>query len=75
MKNTMQFAGTIDSEETMAGSLPDGRRIYVHQLTAYYNAPERLRDDPEYWLRRLSAGDFEDDENEPEVWIEKERRP
>lgn len=74
MKNTMRFAGIIDSEETMGGSLPDGRRIYAHQLTVYYNAPEGVRDDPGYWLQRLEAGDFDDDENPPMVWVEG-RRP
>jgi len=38
MKNTMQYAGVINSEETMAGSLPDGRRIYVEMLSVYLDA-------------------------------------
>ncbi|HEX3643641.1 MAG TPA: hypothetical protein VHV10_20320 [Ktedonobacteraceae bacterium] len=67
--NAMQFAGVIDSEEAMAGLLPDGRRVYVHQLTVYLSAPDGLRDDPEYWRRRLEQGDFEDEENSPSVWI------
>jgi hypothetical protein len=56
MKHTMQFAGVIASEETMAGSLPDGRRIYVEMLPVYLDAPEGVRDDPEYWHRRLGRG-------------------
>jgi len=76
MKNTMQFAGVIDSEETMAGALPDGRRVYVELLSVYYNAPEGLRDDPGYLAETAQGrgGDFDDDENPPMVWIEG-RRP
>lgn len=70
MKHTMQFAGVINSEETMAGSLPDGRRVYVEMLSVYLDAPEGIRDDPGYWLHRLQKGDFEDDENPPMVWVE-----
>ncbi len=69
MKNTMQFAGIIDSEETMGGLLPDGRRIYAEMLSVFLAAPEGQRDDPLYWQRRLEAGDFEDEENPPLVWI------
>ena len=65
----MEFAGLINSEETMSGLLSDGRRIYVHQVTVYLSAPEGERDDAEYWLRRLNSGEFEDEENDPEVWI------
>ncbi len=70
MKNTMQDAGTIKSEETMSGLLFDGRRIYVEMLSMYLAAPEEFRDDPEYWRQRHEAGDFEDDENDPMVWVE-----
>src|SRR6185295_4609418 len=70
VKKMMQFAGVIDSEETMGGLLSDGRRIYAHMLSVYLSAPEGQRDDPEYWRQRLEAGDFEDDENYPEVWVE-----
>ena len=70
MTNTMQFSGVINSEETMAGLLRDGRRVYVEMLSVYLGAPEGLRDDPEYWRGRIEAGDFEDDENPPMAWIE-----
>lgn len=69
MENTMRFAGTIDSEETMWGQLPNGKHVYVHMLTAYEHAPEALRDDPEYWQHRIENGDFEDPENYPIAWI------
>lgn len=74
MKHTMQFAGVIDSEETMAGYLPDGRRIYVELLSVYLDAPEGQREDPEYWHRRFKAGDFEDEESAPMVWVEMANR-
>jgi len=69
MNNTMQFAGVIDSEETMSGLLPDGRRVYAHMLSVYLSAPDGPRDDPEYWQKRIDAGDFEDEENYPLAWI------
>lgn len=68
-RNTMHFAGTIDSEETMWGQLPDGRHVYVHMLTAYEKAPKALRDNPSYWQQRIENGDFEDSENYPIAWI------
>lgn len=66
----MEYVGMIDSEEMMSGLLSNGRRVYVNMLTIYYSASEVLRDDPEYWLKRLKNGDFEDEENYPLVWIE-----
>ena len=70
MEKKMHFAGIIDSEETMWGQLPDGRQVYVHMLTAYSSAPEGLRDDPEYWRKRIEACDFTDPENAPIAWID-----
>jgi len=72
MANTMQFAGTIDSEEMMHGTLSDGRVIMVDMCSKYENAPEGLRDDPEYWLARLNSDEFDDSENYPIVWTEKD---
>jgi len=66
----MEYAGVIDSEETMSGILKDGRRIYVHMLTAFLRAPEHYRNDPQHWLERLQNGDFDDPENPPSVWVE-----
>lgn len=66
MLTSMQYAGIVASEETMAGYLPGGRRVYVELLSVYLDAPEGLRDDPGYWLGRLEAGEFEDEENDHE---------
>jgi hypothetical protein len=67
----MEFAGVINSEETISGLLPDGRRIFVQILSIYPMPSAEKRDDPEYWLKRLEAGDFADEENDPLVWVEK----
>lgn len=66
---TMHFTGTVNSEETMKGALPDGRTIYVELLTAYESAPEDQRDEPLYWFERWQRGEFDDPENPPRVWV------
>jgi hypothetical protein len=66
----MHFAGVINSEETVSGLLPDGRRIYVQILSVYPMPSVEQGLDPLYWLGRLEAGDFEDEENDPIVWVE-----
>jgi hypothetical protein len=68
--NKMQFAGVINSEETVSGLLPDGRRIFVQILSIYPMPTVAEGLDPLYWLGRLENGDFEDKENPPIVWIE-----
>jgi hypothetical protein len=68
--NKMQFAGVINSEETVSGLLPDGRRIYVQILSVYPMPTVEQGVDPLYWLGRLENGDFEDEENDPIVWVE-----
>lgn len=64
--NTMQFAGTIGSEEMMSGLLGDGRKIYVPWSVYEYHQ----NDDPLYWLIRYETGDFEDIDGISSVWIE-----
>lgn len=69
----MQFAGSVNSEETMGGLLIDGRRVYVEMLPLFDDAPEGLRDDPEWWALRVANGEFADEENPPRAWIETPR--
>ena len=64
----MFFAGTIESEETYKGLLPDGRFIYV-QIAPYYNAPSARRDDPLYWYERFENKEFDDGKNYPSVYV------
>lgn len=67
----MDGFAVIDSEEAIYGELSDGRTIFV-ALFLSFDVPEDQRDDPEYWLARLETGEFDDPENVPIVWTEKD---
>lgn len=73
MKEQMQFAGTLNSEEAMFGKLSGGRIVFVEMLSVYFDAPEGEREDPEYWEDRVLRGGFGDAENAPMAWIQERR--
>jgi len=69
--NKMEFAGVINSEETISGLLPDGRRIFVQILSVYPMPTPGQRTDPLYWLERFERGDFAD----TIAWVEPTQDP
>ncbi len=65
----MEYAGNIASEETWAGDLEDGRRIFTQAMGTMYRMPEAEALNPEAWLTLWMAGKFADPENRPDVWV------
>jgi hypothetical protein len=74
MDTYLEFAGTINSEETFSASLGDGRRLYVqmtaqsHQIYSHGVSEEQtLRVD--FWLAYLCGRTRDCMDDAPTVWI------
>lgn len=65
----MQFVGKIDREDTWAGELADGRKIYTQAMGTMYRLPEEDALNPQTWLDLWTAGKFADPQNRPDVWV------
>lgn len=65
----MEFAGTIESEETMGGDLEQGGIILVECAEFDYALNQERRFDPEYWYELWNRGCFTDLFNRPTVRV------